>query len=175
MKGRQLGFFVHQSGLSANGNRSGADDFNNKMGQKNLDIRLSNSVKFTPDGGRICLSARVLASPPAREDGDGNENDTGLPRGWGQKGCLRIFIQDTGIGLEKKDFERIFLPFEQGDNSVSRKYEGAGLGLTLTKELVELHSGKIWVESPGLGKGSTFYVDIPLQQMDSCVSERVSE
>jgi signal transduction histidine kinase len=57
--------------------------------------------------------------------------------------------------------ERIFNPFEQGDNSASRKYQGTGLGLTLAKQIVELHGGRIWAESPGEGQGSTFCFILP--------------
>jgi len=68
----------------------------------------------------------------------------------------------TDIGLKEDDLERIFSPFEQVDNSASRKYQGRGLGLSLTKKLVEFHGGRIWVESVGEGKGSTFIFTIPL-------------
>ena len=69
---------------------------------------------------------------------------------------VKISVRDTGIGLKAEDLERVFAPFEQADNSVSRKYQGTGLGLSLTKRLVELHGGKIWAESGGEGKGSKF-------------------
>ena len=58
--------------------------------------------------------------------------------------------------------ERIFSPFEQVEVSKSRKYQGTGLGLSLTKRLVEIHGGKIWVESEGEGKGATFNFTIPI-------------
>ena len=72
-----------------------------------------------------------------------------------------ISVQDTGIGIEPKNFEVIFDEFKQLDSSQSRQYEGTGLGLALTKRLVELHGGKIWVESEGLGRGSKFSFTIP--------------
>lgn len=72
-----------------------------------------------------------------------------------------ISVQDTGIGIEPKNFEVIFDEFKQLDSSQSRQYEGTGLGLALTKRLVELHGGKIWVESEGLGHGSKFSFTIP--------------
>jgi signal transduction histidine kinase len=75
-----------------------------------------------------------------------------------------ISIQDTGIGLKAEDLERIFAPFEQADNSASRQYQGTGLGLALTRKLVELHGGKIWAESQGLGKGSVFRFWLPVSQ-----------
>lgn len=71
-----------------------------------------------------------------------------------------IYIADTGIGIPKEKFGIIFQSFEQIDNSTSREYGGTGLGLGITKQLVELHGGKIWVDS-SVGKGSTFYFSIP--------------
>ena len=74
---------------------------------------------------------------------------------------MAISVQDTGIGIKVEDLQRIFAPFEQGEGAVSRRYQGTGLGLSLTKRLVELHGGRIWAESGGKGKGSTFYFVIP--------------
>jgi Histidine kinase-, DNA gyrase B-, and HSP90-like ATPase len=73
-----------------------------------------------------------------------------------------ISIRDTGIGLKAEDLAHIFAPFEQADNSASRRYLGTGLGLSLTRQLVELHGGRIWAESEGEGKGSKFSFFIPL-------------
>jgi signal transduction histidine kinase len=94
---------------------------------------LSNAVKFTPDRGSVLLEARSA-------DGQG----------------IQITVSDTGIGLPEVDLERIFQPFEQGDNSTSRKYQGTGLGLSLTRKMVELHGGRIWAASEGPGKGFFF-------------------
>jgi signal transduction histidine kinase len=99
---------------------------------------LSNAVKFTPEDGTVHLEAR----------------------GWNGQG-VEIMVHDSGIGLKEEELERIFRPFEQGDNSVSRKYQGTGLGLALTKQLVELHGGRIWAESHGIGRGSTFHLILP--------------
>lgn len=79
-----------------------------------------------------------------------------------KKPALEISVSDTGIGIEQEDIERIFNPFEQADSSKSKRYQGTGLGLSLTKRLVELHGGSIRAESEGEGKGSTFRVIIPL-------------
>jgi signal transduction histidine kinase len=100
---------------------------------------LANAVKFTPDGGEVSVSGEFV---------DG--------------ASVRVAVRDTGIGIEAEDLDRIFQPFEQGDNSLSRMYQGTGLGLTLTKRLVELHGGRVWAESEGKGKGSTFSFVIPL-------------
>jgi signal transduction histidine kinase len=97
---------------------------------------LSNAVKFTPEGGRI----EVKALP-----GDGS---------------VEISVSDTGIGIASKDQERIFEEFRQVGADYSHKREGTGLGLTLTRKFVEMHGGRIWVESE-VGKGSTFTFTLP--------------
>lgn len=74
---------------------------------------------------------------------------------------VRISVQDNGIGLESWDLSRIFNPFEQVESSASRNFQGTGLGLFLTRSLVELHGGRFWVESDGRGCGSTFSFIIP--------------
>ncbi len=71
-----------------------------------------------------------------------------------------ICIEDTGIGIPKEKFDDIFKSFEQVDGSTARKYGGTGLGLSITKQLIELHGGKIWVESE-IGYGSKFYFTLP--------------
>jgi signal transduction histidine kinase len=101
---------------------------------------LSNAVKFSQDSGQVNISTKQVIIPT-----DGN-----------QQTAIEISVRDTGIGIRQEDLERIFDPFEQADNSASRRYQGTGLGLSLTKKLVELHGGKIWAESEGEGKGSTF-------------------
>jgi len=82
--------------------------------------------------------------------------DDGMP-------YVMISVSDTGIGIRQQDFDRIFNPFEQVDSSAGRKFQGTGLGLSLTKRLVELHDGAIWVESEGENKGSTFRVVLPVR------------
>jgi signal transduction histidine kinase len=113
---------------------------------------LSNAVKFTDDGGNICLKARVIA-----RSGGGSTTEDGS---WG--GELEISVIDTGIGIHEEDRERIFEPFSQLQNSLTRKYPGTGLGLGLTRKLVEMHGGRIWVESEGPGKGSAFRFTLPI-------------
>jgi signal transduction histidine kinase len=71
-------------------------------------------------------------------------------------------IRNSGIGIQEKDLSRNFDPFELGDNFASRRYQGTGLGLSLTRQFVELHGGRIWAESEGEGKGSKFSFVIPL-------------
>jgi signal transduction histidine kinase len=98
---------------------------------------LSNAVKFTPDGGRIDVTARRV--------GD----------------VAEIAVRDTGIGIAPEDQAAVFEEFRQVGRDYTRKQEGTGLGLALTRRLVELHGGRIGVESEP-GKGSTFTFTIPL-------------
>jgi len=104
---------------------------------------LSNAVKFTPDGGEVHLEATLKSRPAGKE-------------------FIEVSITDTGIGINREDLERIFEPFEQIDSSLSRKYQGTGLGLSLTKNLVKLHGGTIVARSAGDGKGSSFTFTIPI-------------
>ena len=100
---------------------------------------LSNAVKFTPEGGRIDVDARLS-----------NES-------------VEISVSDTGIGIAPENQETIFEEFRQVGADASKKREGTGLGLTLTKKFVELHGGSIRVES-AVGRGSTFTFTLPLKQ-----------
>jgi GAF domain-containing protein len=97
---------------------------------------LSNAVKFTPEGGRISLKARLTA------------------------GAVEVAVTDTGIGIAPDDQMAVFEEFRQVGTDETRKQEGTGLGLTLAKKFVDLHGGRIWVESE-LGRGSTFTFTLP--------------
>jgi signal transduction histidine kinase/ligand-binding sensor domain-containing protein len=102
---------------------------------------VGNAIKFT-EAGAIKISAEV------------------------QEGNLAARVSDTGIGIPKENFKRIFESFEQGDGSTARTYGGTGLGLAVTKKLVELHGGKIHVQST-LGKGSIFTFTLPLYKNEN--------
>jgi signal transduction histidine kinase len=124
---------------------------------------LSNAAKFTPDGGKVCLSADLVGTPSLPRgivSALGSSGDPEQEDGGEQK-YVHISVSDTGIGLKKEDLDRIFAPFEQAERSSSGKYQGTGLGLSLARSFVELHGGKIWAESGGEGKGSTFRFVIP--------------
>jgi signal transduction histidine kinase len=71
-------------------------------------------------------------------------------------------VSDTGIGIPKNELENIFREFQQVDTAITREFSGSGLGLNITKKFVEMHGGRIWVESE-LGKGSTFFFTVPLR------------
>jgi len=122
---------------------------------------LSNSVKFTPDGGQIQVNAQKTDSDALRP----HLGDNGFPpssTGNNNKDWILISVKDTGIGLKQDKLKRIFRPFEQVENAKSRKYQGTGLGLSLVKNMVELHGGRIWAKSAGVGKGATFSFVIPM-------------
>jgi signal transduction histidine kinase len=126
---------------------------------------LANAVKFTPEGGSVTLSARYLSfrdghwfpreGQPVRLPLDG---DDPLMRG---EGLIDISVQDTGLGIKREDLKRIFDPFERVESLSGLRHPGTGLGLFLTRRLVELHGGKIWAESDGEGRGSKFTFVIP--------------
>ena len=99
---------------------------------------LSNAVKFTPEGGRVGLTATAA------------------------DGAITIAVSDTGIGIAPEDQAAIFEEFRQVGREDARKQEGTGLGLTLAKKFVELHGGRIWVQSQ-VGQGSTFSFTLPVR------------
>jgi signal transduction histidine kinase len=110
---------------------------------------LSNAIKYSPEGGEVVLHASVLHRPPA--------SAPQLP----PEPALLISVRDQGIGIPPHELSRIFERFYRVDNSNTRRIGGTGLGLAITRALVELHGGRIWVESTP-GEGSTFYVTLPL-------------
>lgn len=105
---------------------------------------LSNAVKFTPAGGEVKITAWANVS-----------NDTYM-----------FEVRDTGIGIAPKDISRAMAPFGQVDNTLSRKYEGTGLGLPLTKKFVELMGGKFEIESE-VGEGTTIRFSVPKETKES--------
>ena len=123
---------------------------------------LTNATKFTPPGGEIGISIDTvrmdeiteIITDEFREDLEGLQS-----KGWDH--YLMISVSDNGPGVSRDAFKRIFEPFQQEDPSVARRYGGTGLGLSLSKEIVELHNGLIWVESRK-GEGSVFRLVIPL-------------
>jgi len=115
---------------------------------------LSNAIKFTPEGGTVEVTSDLVGDFEA----SGEE-------GFVRRRYAEFCVKDNGIGIDTADQERIFGEFQQVDGSYSRQYEGTGLGLALTKKLVELHGGSIWVESEK-GKGSAFYWTLPVTDVD---------
>jgi signal transduction histidine kinase len=97
---------------------------------------IGNALKFSPDGGEIELGAENRSSE------------------------VVLTCRDTGIGIPEAERERIFEKFYQVDSSATRRFGGAGLGLSIVREIVLLHGGRIWVESAP-GAGSTFFIALP--------------
>jgi len=85
---------------------------------------------------------------------------------------VAVEIQDSGIGQNETDLKRIFTPFEQADHSAGRRFQGTGLGLSLTRRLVELHGERVWGASEGAGKGSKFSFVIPVDPRPGNGKER---
>ncbi|KKI00487.1 ATPase [Methanosarcina sp. 1.H.T.1A.1] len=109
---------------------------------------MSNAIKFTPKGGSVDVSAA--------KTGD----------------SVRVSVSDTGIGISEENQKLLFQPFRQVDSSINRQYDGTGLGLALVRKFVELHGGRVWIESE-TGKGSTFTFELPLKYRkipETCVN-----
>jgi signal transduction histidine kinase len=119
---------------------------------------LSNAVKFTPDGGRITVRAYAPGGVGDGETGGMGERESGRS---GDATQLAIEITDTGAGIRAEDLPRLFREFAQLETTRAQRHEGTGLGLALTKRLVELHGGRVWAESEGEGRGSAFTVLLP--------------
>lgn len=100
---------------------------------------VSNAIKFTPQGGKVTMTAQMI------------------------NGMAHFTIKDTGIGISEENRSKLFQPFMQLDSATNRNYEGTGLGLSLVKRFVEMHKGRIWLESE-IGKGTTFVFELPLKQ-----------
>lgn len=118
---------------------------------------LSNAFKFTPEGGKIEIA--INCTPLSVVDNKANKDR-----------FVEITISDTGIGIPAESIPHLFDRFYQVDNSTTREHQGTGIGLALSKELVELHGGKISVASE-IGVGSTFIVQLPFEEGDLIQNE----
>jgi signal transduction histidine kinase len=101
---------------------------------------ISNAVKFTPDGGRVAIAGQT-----------------------GRDGCLTITVVDSGIGMSSADIQVALTPFGQVDNRLSRRYAGTGLGLPIAKAMIELHGGRLWIDSAP-HQGTTVRVQFPAER-----------
>lgn len=118
---------------------------------------LSNAVKFSPEGSKVSVKAIIKNHPRLQSVKTPFE----LP----EEEVMAITVMDNGIGIPTEEAEKIFGSFYQVDNSSTREYGGSGLGLTITKNFVEAHNGKIEVTSV-VGRGSRFTILIPTQMQD---------
>lgn len=125
---------------------------------------ISNAVKFIPDGGAVRVTARRvirdLGSEVSEKEPIPSPQHPILNRNF-----IEISVTDTGIGISPEDQKTLFQPFHQIETVLTKKYAGTGLGLSLCKRFVELHGGRIWVESE-VGKGSRFVFVIPVNRGD---------
>jgi PAS domain S-box-containing protein len=101
---------------------------------------IANAIKFTPERGSVAVLVHRIGSE------------------------VRLAVRDTGIGISPEFLPHVFDRFSQADTSSTRRHGGLGIGLALVKHLIELHGGRVKVESPGLGRGSTFICEIPATQ-----------
>ena len=102
-------------------------------------------MKFTPRGGRVSVAVRAVDR------------------------FAEIRVSDTGAGIDPAFLPHVFDRFRQADSHAARAYDGVGLGLSIAKELVEAHDGRITAESAGRGRGSTFVVSLPIASPDEAV------
>jgi two-component system cell cycle sensor histidine kinase PleC len=109
---------------------------------------ISNAVKFTPEGGEVVV--RLSAIDDSR---------------------LKVAVTDTGIGIAPEDVDRLARPFEQVEGQHSKTTQGTGLGLALTKSLIELHGGTLVIDSEP-GRGTTVSFDIPIRRPGSPAQEQ---
>jgi len=128
---------------------------------------LSNAAKFTPDGGSVNMSARIVDCRLSIEDLKKRNLDvssmTSQASTINHQPCIEISVSDTGIGIASEDQEMVFEEFYQLKGKTTDKSPGTGLGLSLVKRLVEMHGGKVGIESEALGQGSRFFFTIPLR------------
>lgn len=139
-------------------------DVDEQMGEIPLDERrvrqmvinlLSNAVKFTPEGGHVKLSGQIRYGQQLVQDNRPDHSPINPTTAY-----LCLEVKDSGIGIPKERWNLLFRPFSQVDSSLTRKHEGTGLGLALTKRLVELHGGTLSFQSTP-GAGSIFRIWLP--------------
>jgi signal transduction histidine kinase len=114
---------------------------------------IGNAIKFTEAGGVTITMNKVRQSAEAGSD------------------LVQLRIQDTGIGIPRNKLDEIFEAFTQVDSSTTRKVGGTGLGLPISRRLVEMHGGRLWAESEGIGKGATFVLELPVGESSANSTE----
>jgi two-component system CheB/CheR fusion protein len=115
---------------------------------------LSNAVKFTPPGGAVAVESRLESAADCRGRRE-----------------LAVEVRDTGIGIEPEVLPRIFDAFEQTDRRITRRFGGLGLGLAVSRAIVELHGGRLEAASEGRGRGAAFTLRLPLEAVQEDLDE----
>ncbi len=118
---------------------------------------VSNAYKYTPRSGTIIIGAELMDETADNGDGPSRE-------------MLHVWVKDDGIGMSEEDLSRLFTPYFRSENPRTREQPGTGLGLTLTRYLIERHGGRVWVESV-LDEGTTFHFTLALAQDESTEPE----
>jgi PAS domain S-box-containing protein len=108
---------------------------------------IKNAVKFTPEGGQISIETQLKG------------------------GEIECVVSDTGIGIPAESLSRVFEPFDQGDETITKQFGGLGLGLAISRALVEQHGGHVAARSEGRGRGASFHVSIPVIEQDNVPRE----
>jgi PAS domain S-box-containing protein len=163
-------------------NRVPSDDLLSVMAdetklQQIIENLLTNAIKFTPTGGSVVITAHASSSAPddpieTGDDGTVRIDTSGPPQ------SVVVTVRDTGTGLESDQLTRIWDKFYQVDASAKRRSGGAGLGLSIVRNLVELHGGHVLASSPGPNQGSSFSFTLPIatvQDKTASVKRRRAE
>ncbi|GEM_PF-946137 len=148
---------------------------------------VDNAIKYTPKGS-VAVSCEVARNPspglrppsPARGEGESAQLSSPAGRGEGDGRWVRVSVQDTGLGLGADDIAVLFQKFRRAESANIRRregepIEGSGLGLHVAKMFVDKHGGKIWAESPGRDKGSSFIVSLPLAGPPPLPADEIGE
>ncbi|MBI5848903.1 MAG: PAS domain S-box protein [Nitrospirae bacterium] len=123
---------------------------------------LDNAVKFTPSGGSVWVQALLISDVGAIRQ-VAQEKGRGSASPLQDRDFIEISVADTGIGIKQEDMPRLFKSFQQLESVYTKKYKGTGIGLLLAQKLIELHGGRVWIESES-GKGTTVTFVIPIKQ-----------
>jgi signal transduction histidine kinase len=117
---------------------------------------ISNAHKYTPPKGDIIIRGEIIDHVMNTHSRDKSRREEVVP-------SLHIAVKDTGIGMSEEDLAKLFTPYFRSDNPLAREQPGTGLGLTITRNIISLHGGEIWVESK-IGEGTTFHFTVPLAE-----------
>ena len=129
---------------------------------------LSNALKFTPEGGSVHVTARRVQRSEFKVQSETKGSELKTKNSELDRDYMEITVEDTGIGIKPEDMPRLFKEFTQLEAPITKQYKGTGIGLTLAKRMIELHGGRIGVNSE-FGKGSKFTFVLPVEQrMDVC-------